>query len=322
MGSTYQCGEGDAIEAPEPLLNAVVLKASSLGGLLHRFVFHNDRVLPLTEVRLSPGQAGLLNGWGIFSTMRVYESVPFAFDRHWNRLARDADRTQLPLSYGPSAARDAVERVIAANAVQSGSIRIYFVHNRGSMWSSDEPLPAVDLIVYSADLPSRVGPTQLALLPDGRHSANPLSGTKVTAWLNNVWHLEQARRSGFEDALLLNERGEVAECTAANVFCVRRHGIVTPPSSSGCLRGVTREILLEIAPQAGIAASEQPISREEIYGADEVFISSTTRQVQAVIGIGEKRFAAAPGPITQRLAGLFSDYVNDYVQQERKGQNR
>jgi len=289
---------------------------------LHRFVFHNDRVLPLTEVRLSPGQAGLVNGWGVFTTMRVYEGVPFAFERHWNRLSRDADRIQLPLSYGSSAAQDAIERVIAANAVQSGSIRIYFIHNRGSMWSSDESFPAVDLIVYSGDLPARVGPTQLALMPDGRHAANPLTGTKVTAWLNNVWHLEQARRNGFEDALLLNERGEVAECTAANVFCVRRHGIVTPPSSSGCLRGVTREILLELAPQAGVAASEQPISREELYAADEVFISSTTRQVQAVVGIGEKRFASAPGPITQRLARLFSDYVNDYVQQQRKGQHR
>src|SRR5262249_1941481 len=250
--------------------------------------------------------------------MRVYEGLPFAFDRHWNRLARDADRIQLPLSYGPSAARDAVERVIAANAVQSGSIRIYFVHNRGSLWSSDEPFPAGDFILYSADLPVRVGPTQLTMMPDARHSANPLSGTKVTAWLNNVWHLEQARRNGFEDALLLNERGEVAECTAANVFCVRHQGVVTPPSSSGCLRGVTREILLEIAPQAGIAASEQAISQEDIYTADEVFISSTTRQVQAVIAIGEKRFPGAPGPVTHRMAGLFSDYVNDYVQRERK----
>ncbi len=283
---------------------------------MHRFVFHNDGILPMAEARLSPGQAGLLNGWGLFSTLRVYEGVPFAFERHWNRLARDADRIQLPLSHTASAARDAIDRVIAANAVQSGCIRIYFVFNRGTMWQSAEPFPPVDLIVYSSDLPVRVGATQLALMPDGRHAANPLSGTKVTAWLNNVWHLEQARRSGFEDAILLNERGEVAECTAANVFCVRGGAIVTPPSSSGCLLGVTREILLEIAPRSGIDISERAISPAELYGAEEVFISSTTRNVQPVARVAAKEFALAPGPITQRLAGLMSDYVKDYVQRE------
>jgi branched-chain amino acid aminotransferase len=290
-------------------------------ALLHRFAFHNDRISPLAEVRLSPGQAGLLNGWGLFSTLRVYDGVPFAFERHWNRLARDADRVQIPLSYSPAAARDAVDRLIAANAVQSGCLRIYFIFNRGTIWHSDEPLPTVDLILCSTDLPARVGPAQLALMPNGRQAANPLSGTKVTAWLNNVWHLEQARRSGFEDTILLNERGEVAECTAANVFCVRGEAVMTPPGSSGCLLGVTREILLEMAPRWGMAIAERAISPDELYSADEVFISSTTRQVQPVARIAEREFGA-PGPISQRLARHFSDYVNEYIQRERKRPQR
>lgn len=283
---------------------------------MHRFVFHNDRLLPQEEVRLSPGQAGLLNGWGIFTTLRVYDGVPFAFERHWNRLSRDADRVQLPLTHTTAAVRAAVGQVIAANRVQSGCIRIYFILNKGTTWAGDESFPPVDLIIYSGDLPVRVGPTQLTLMPNGRHAASSLAGTKVTAWLNNVWHLEQAHRRGFDEALLLNERGEIAECTAANIYSVRGQTVITPPSSSGCLLGVTREILLELAPRAGVRAIEETLSVLGLQGSDEVFITSTTRTVQAVNRIADKSFANAPGPITQRLASAFSEYVKAYLERE------
>jgi len=284
---------------------------------MHPFVFHNDRVLPLGEVRLSPGQAGLFNGWGLFSTLRTYDGIPFAFERHWERLARDADRTQISLPQGPNAVRKAIHQVVAANRVGAGCVRVYFIANKATIWHSDEALPAVDLIIYSSDLPTRSGPARLALMPHGRHAANPLTGTKVTAWLNNVWHAEQAHRQGFDDAILLNERGEVAECTAANVFCVRDQAVITPPSSSGCLRGVSREILLEIAPAAGINIAERALSVSELYEADEVFISSTTRGVQPVARIADQELSV-PGPLTQRLAGLFSDYAREYVKREQQ----
>ncbi len=284
---------------------------------MHPFVYHNDRLMPLDQVRLSPGQAGLLNGWGIFTTLRVYDGVPFALERHWNRLERDADRIQLPLSHTPSALREAIRQLIAANRVQSGCIRVYFIFNKATLWQSDEPFPPVDLIVCSSDLPARVGAAQLAVMPHGRHAANPLTGTKVTAWLNNVWHVEQAHRQGFDDAILLNERDEVAECTAANVFCVHGGTVATPPSTSGCLLGVTREIILEIAPPAGIAIVQRPIFVGELLAADEVFISSTTRNVQAVACIADTTLRSAPGPVTERLASLVSDYVNDYLRRGR-----
>ncbi len=229
---------------------------------MHPFVFHNDRLLRLEQVRLSPGQAGLLNGWGLFTTLRVYDGVPFAFERHWNRLTRDADRVQLPLTHQGAAVLDCVRQVIAANQAQQGCIRIYFILNKGTIWSSDETAPAVDLLICSIDLPVRVGPTQLGVMAHGRHAANPLAGTKVTSWLNNAWHLEQAHRRGFEDAILLNERNEVVECTAANIYCVQGQRVSTPPGSSGCLLGVTREILMELAPQAGVSITERTLSVE------------------------------------------------------------
>lgn len=289
---------------------------------MHRFVFHNDRVLPLDQVRLSPGQAGLFNGWGVFTTLRVYDGVPFALEMHWNRLKRDADRVHLTLTQDAATLQDCVRRVIAANRVQQGCIRVYFILNKVSIWSSDEPFPPVDLIVYSVDLPNRVGPTQLDVMPHGRHAANPLTGTKVTSWLNNVWHLEQAHRRGFDDVILLNERGEVVECTAANIYCVRGQTVITPPASSGCLLGVTREILLELAPRAGVSLIERALSIPELYAADEVFISSTTRNVQAIRRIVDKSLPNAPGPITERLASVLSEYVKAYVEPKARSAAR
>jgi branched-chain amino acid aminotransferase len=280
---------------------------------MHEFLFHNDQLLPLSEIRLSPGQAGLLNGWGIFTTIRVYEGVPWAFERHWNRLARDADRVQIPFTREPAAVLEAVRKVIGANRVQSGCIRIYFVFNQGTPWRSNERLPTVDLLIYSTDLPVRVGPADLVVMLNGRHASSPLAGTKVTAWLNNVWHLEQAHRQGFEEALLLNEREEVAECTAANLFCVIGGTVTTPPPTSGCLLGVTREVVLEIAPRAGIRAIERTLSLPEVLTAEEVFITSTTRNVQPVRRIDHASFHQSPGPITERLGRLLSEEIQTYV---------
>src|ERR1700722_8964412 len=94
------------------------------GRMIHRFVFHNDRLLPVAEVRLSPGQAGLLNGWGLFTTVRIYEGIPFAFERHWKRLQRDAERTHCPFPFEENVVRGKLGEVLRANQVREGAARI------------------------------------------------------------------------------------------------------------------------------------------------------------------------------------------------------
>lgn len=276
---------------------------------MHKYVFHNDRVLPLEKVRLSPGQAGLLNGWGTFTTLRVYDGRAFAFERHWKRLMTDACRLQLPMPFQPEAVRGHVGQLIAANQIHDGCIRVYFIHNKIGIWGSDENFPATDLLICSGDRPKRSGPTDLTVQPHGRHAANPLCNVKVISWLHNVWTVEQAHQKGFEEALLLNERDEVSECTAANVFSVRGGAVTTPPLASGCLPGVTREVLLEIGPRNGLPIREATLTMEDLRAAGEIFITSTTREVQPVRRIDDLRPAQAPGPVTERLAKLFSAYV-------------
>lgn len=281
--------------------------------MIHRYAHHNGRLLPMEQVRLSPGQAGLLSGWGLFTTLRVFEGVPFAFERHWRRLEKDARLIHLPFLFDAEKVRAQLDEVLRTNQVREGTARIYIVYNQVGFWQSEEPMPQVDLIIYSAGLPSYREPVRLALRAEGRHAASPLAGVKTTAWLNNVWNLYEAQQGGWDEVVLLNERREVAECTAANIFCVRGGKVLTPPLASGCLAGVTRGLLLEIGPQAGVPVEEATLKPEDLYSADEVFISSTNRNLLAVGEVAGHKMPAAPGPVTQMLEKAFEACVADYV---------
>jgi branched-chain amino acid aminotransferase len=283
--------------------------------MIHRYIHHNGRIQTIEETRLSPGQAGLMAGWGLFSTLRICQGVPFAFERHWRRLARDAARTRVPFPFDADHVRGQLMELVRANEVAEGTARIYAIYNKFGFWQSDEPAPQVDLLLYTAGLPPHHEPGRLDLREQGRHAASPLAGVKVTSWLNNVWNYAEAQARGFNEVVLLNERGEVAECTAANIFCVRRGAVETPPLSAGCLEGVTRGLLLELAPPAGVPFIERTLRPEDLYSADEIFITSTNRSLLGIGEIAGHNYAAAPGPVTQKLEKMFAAYMNDYVAQ-------
>ena len=287
--------------------------------MIHRNVFHNDRLLPIEDVRLSPGQAGLLNGWGLFTTVRIVAGEAFAYERHWKRLQKDAHTLHLPMPFDAERVRAQLHEVLRANQVQEGCARIYIVYNKVGFWTSDETAPQVDLILYSAPLPAYHEPVRLGLREQGRHAASPIAGVKVISWLNNVWNLYEAQQAGWDEVLLLNERGEVAECTAANIFCVKGGTVFTPPLNSGCLEGVTRGLLFELGPKAGVPVSERVLRPEDLFAADEVFISSTNRNVLAVGEIAGHKIPAAPGPIAQKLRNTFDAYVAEYIAGAKAG---
>lgn len=281
--------------------------------MIHHFVFHNDRVLPVESVRLSPGQAGLLNGWGLFTTIRIHDGIPFAFERHWSRLERDAERTHCPFPFVAEAVRGQLALLLEANTVREGAARIYAIYNQVGFWRSNENFPRVDLLLCSADLPSYREPSRLGLREFGRYASSPLAGVKVLSWLDNVWNYYEAQQAGFDEVVLLNERGEVAECTAANIFCVRGGRVATPPLSSGCLSGITRSVLLEIGGSVGVEVKEAVLRPEDLYAADEVFISSTNRSMLGVTEINGHQIASAPGPVTLKMENAFGEYVKRYI---------
>lgn len=281
--------------------------------MIHRYIFHNGTLLPVENVRLSPGQAGLLCGWGLFTTLRISRGEAFAYERHWRRLEKDAAIVRLPMPYSAAKVRVHLHDVIRANNVTDGCARIYLVYNKVGFWQSEETQPSVDLMIYTAPLPEYRQPVRLALREHGRHAASALAGVKTISWLPNVWSVAEAQREGFDEVVLLNERGEVAECTAANIFTAKNGKIYTPPLTSGCLEGVTRGILSEIAPEAGVSVVEQALRPADLYEADEVFLSSTNRNLLGVGEIAGRPIAAAPGPLTRKLDELLEAYISDYV---------
>jgi branched-chain amino acid aminotransferase len=246
--------------------------------------------------------------------VKIVQGEAFAYERHWRRVEKDAGITRLPLTYSGAKVRVNLQEVIRANKVSEGCARIYLVWNGPGMWKSEEQMPEVDLVITTADLPEYPDLVRLTVREQGRHAASPLAGVKTTSWLNSVWAAGEAQREGFDEVVMLNERGEVSECTAANLFVVKDEKVLTPPLSSGCLEGVTRGVLMEIASEAGTSVKEQTLHMEDLFSADEVFITSTNRNV-----IGAKEIAGhaigngKSGEITNRLDNAFEAYIHEYV---------
>jgi branched-chain amino acid aminotransferase len=217
------------------------------------------------------------------------------------------------MPYTAAKVRVHLHEAIRGNRVGEGCARIYLVHNNVGFWQSDEPRPDLDLIITTADMPEYRQPARLALREHGRHAASALCTVKTISWLDNVWSIGEATREGFDEVVLLNERGEVAECTSANIFAVKEGKIFTPPLNSGCLEGVTRGILFEIAPEAGLPLLQQTLRPEDLYSADEVFITSTNRNVISVAEIGGHAVPTPSNSVARRLNDLFAAYVAEYV---------
>jgi len=277
-------------------------------------VYHNNRILPLTEARLSPGQMGLLMGWGVFTTLRIYEGFPFAFDRHWERMTRDAERLGVTLNYTQDGVWHAVVELAARNHRQEATARLSFVKNHGGLWADAPDRPPTDLLIFTRELVAWPAAHKLQLIPNAVYALGRLAGAKMLSWVQNVGTYEKAHTEGFDDALLLNEHGCLVECTSANIHLVRDGQVLTPPLRSGCLPGITREVLSHIIPAAGYKLIEQDLTPSDLGSAQEVFVSSTTREVAGVRSISPDWTYEAPGPVTREIATAFRQYVKTHLQ--------
>jgi branched-chain amino acid aminotransferase len=280
--------------------------------VIHRYVLHNDAICPAADLTLSPGQVGLLSGWGVFSTLRVADGVLFAFERHWARMKRDATAMHVPLPEDPEPVRRKLIELIAANQARNCTLRLVVVRNGGGMWAGPSNGRESDLIALTAESKDWGDGVKLAYQENGRHAACPFAGTKILSWAMNLTWLETAQRRGFDEVILLNEDGEVAECTSANIFIANGNEVWTPPLTSGCLPGITRELLLSEVQATGIKVSERSINPQDLEAADEVFITSTTRDLLPVLQV-EGKTVGRTGETRLALAEVFGKYVKNYV---------
>jgi branched-chain amino acid aminotransferase len=254
-----------------------------------------------------------MNGWGIFSTIRVQDGVLFAWERHWARMQRDAARMRVPFPESAKWLEDRLYRLIDKNEAANSTLRVVIVRNRGGMWegpiASDR---AFDTIAFTAPLKDWGQSVKLSIVPHARHAASEFAGTKYNSWSENLTRYERAQEQGFDEAVLLNERGEVAECTSANIFIAKGNEVSTPPLSSGCLPGVTRALLLEEIRVPGLTVSEKIILKEDLEAADEIFVTSTTRDLMPVSSVEGLKIRQGRA-VRDQLQQAFSTYTNHYV---------
>jgi len=284
--------------------------------VLHRFVLHNDRIREASDQSLAPGQVGLLAGWGVFSTLRVKDGVLFAFERHWARIRRDAAAMHVPIPADPEKVRRQLLELVEANHAFNATLRLVIVRNTGSMWAGPSTGRESDLIALTADSKDWGEGVKLACVPNARHAACQFAGTKILSWAMNLTWVEAAQARGLDEALLLNEHGQVSECTSANIFAANGDQVWTPPLSSGCLPGITREVLLGEIHVPGVHIAEKNLVPADLKQADEVFITSTTRNLLPVHEIEGKKVGRTDR-VRHALAGAFAEFVDRYVA-ERK----
>jgi branched-chain amino acid aminotransferase len=292
---------------------------------MHRLLLHNDQIRDAGDLITSPGQLGLLNGWGVFSTLRVYDGVMFAWDRHWARMQRDARRLRVPFPAESTWLEQQLYKLIEANRALNATLRVVVVRNGGGKWLKMWEGPAFhsggdrefDVIAFTADVNQwETEGVRLGMVEQARHAANEFAGVKYLSWSQNLTWYERAHEQGFDEVVLLNERGEVAECTSANIFAVSGANVWTPPLASGCLPGVTRAVLLEIkAP--GLTVTEKTLIPADLEAADEVFITSTTRELLPVTSIERLKLTPRSNSGRERLQASFTDYVRAYVAAHR-----
>ncbi|MBY0503513.1 MAG: aminotransferase class IV [Bryobacteraceae bacterium] len=286
---------------------------------MHRYLLYNDGVRETTEKFLSPGQVGLLNGWGVFSTLRVKAGVLFAWERHYARMRRDAEVLHVPFA-DSDYLTSRLAKLIAANKAWDSTLRIAVVRNQGGVFDAPNLDRDFDLIAFTKPLANWGTSMRLGLVPQARHAANVFRGTKMLSWCFNLTWNESARQQDFDEVVLLNERGEVAELTSANLFIVRGNEILTPPLDSGCLPGITRALILEEITVPGYRIGEAVLTPADLAAADEVFVTSSTRDTLPVAAIEnlKLRFVSAEECIGRiAVQQRFDEYLDTYVSQRK-----
>src|SRR5436190_1959628 len=281
------------------------------------FVNVNGRLSDQEHAVISIFDHGFLYGEGVYETLRTYNGQPFLFDRHMRRLRKSAEMLTLavPITNAEIDARFR-ETVRAAGLGDSPSreayIRILVTRGVGELSYDPAACPTPSIVVI---VKPHVAPpaevfergVKVALVEIVRNhpgSVSPL--IKSNNLLNNALAMQQAARRGGFEGVMRNYRGELAECTQSNLFIVKSGAALTPPIDAGLLPGITREFLFEIGAEAAIPVREAVLKDTDLLGADEAFLTSSTREVVPIVQVDDRRIGAGkPGAVTPAPLARF-----------------
>jgi branched-chain amino acid aminotransferase len=279
---------------------------------MSRVVMIDGAIVAPEGAKVSVFDRGFLYGDAVFEVLRTYGGVPFALDEHLSRLRRSAERVYIELPVDDATLRGEVERAVAASGNDESYVRIVVTRGTGPLSldpdTAKNPLRVV-LVERVAPPPREAYANGVgAVLVHTRRAVDDTAaaGAKVSNYLANLLAVREAKARGAHEALIVDAQGRVVEGASSNVFVVHGGKVATPPEAAGILAGITRARILSAAADLRVPLVERDLTVDDVFGADEVFITSSIREVLSVVRVDDRAIGAGtPGPVARALHGRF-----------------
>ncbi|MCD6365353.1 MAG: branched-chain-amino-acid transaminase [Planctomycetes bacterium] len=279
-------------------------------------VWLDGELVEKEDAKLTVFDHGTLYGDGVFEGIRVYGGKIFELTKHVDRLYNSAAQIRLAIPYTKEELIDAMRRTIKANSIDGGYIRLVVTRGAGTLgldpFKCSKPsvyIIADQIVMYPDEMYAKG--MAVIIAKTVRTSAQMLNpSVKSLNYLNNIMAKVEAIDAGVVEAIMLNSQGNVAECTGDNVFIVTDGQLITPPPEAGMLLGITRGVVMSLAGELSIPLAEENITSEDLYAADECFLTGTAAEVISVTKVDDRIIGdGKPGPITRRLLNAFREYI-------------
>ncbi len=276
---------------------------------MHPVIYLNKTMVEATRARVAPVSSAMLYGRGVFTTVAIYSGRPFLWPAHWERLYQGAERLSIDRSGLTEAGiGKAVEKLVTVNEVETGRARVILLarENR-DFWRPARPgSRQTDLLIMTADQQQiRAAGLSLAVSPYRTNSSSPLVGIRSLNYLDHVLSWEEAQVREFDEAIMLNERGEIVSATMANIFWVGDGTVHTPTMNTGAFPGVTRGTVMDLAKKMFIPVLEGVYELSDLADADEIFLTSASLGVGLVTTFDFRQYAIGPDNLATRLRSAF-----------------
>jgi branched-chain amino acid aminotransferase len=279
-------------------------------------IYMNGKIVDEKDAKVSVFDHGLLYGDGVFEGIRAYNNRVFMLDEHVDRLYRSAQSIALEIGMSKKDMAQAVVKACKANHIKDGYIRLVVTRGVGSLglnpFNCKEP--QVIIIADAIQLyPKELYEKGMSIITVGtmRNQAEAVNPRiKSLNYLNNILAKIEALNAGVMECVMLNPQGYVAEASGDNVFVIKGDTLMTPPSWCGALEGITRQVVMQLAPEQGFKVKEEVLTRYDLYNADEMFLTGTAAEIISVVNMDRRVISGGkPGPVTKKMAKAFSQYA-------------